>query len=302
LYDPDAFVTIDQLSNVKPGDQPNDMSSAIPNIPSLPPAPPWPWKNMGIWRLMTWMMTGNRQKSEAEVTCLVHEVIQSDNFDHHHFDGFNARTQMKHFDKSEDVADEHNAGLKQDGWKESSVDISVPTRERNPDGNGQNFTISGLFHCTLTDVIHAVFTETAAKWFHLTPFRRIWRSPITGQEQCLYDELYTSDAWIRAHDELQKQRQDGGCNLERIIAGLMFWSDATHLAQFGNASAWPVYLFFGNQSKYAQATPNSGPCHPIAFIPTISLIYGIVPFKFSLMFTAQSAPRNCSSIRIWDCK
>jgi hypothetical protein len=159
---------------------------------------------MGIWRLMTWMMTGNRQKSEAEVTCLVHEVIQSDNFDHHHFDGFNARTQMKHFDKSEDVADEHNAGLKQDGWKESSVDISVPTQERNPDGNGQNFTISGLFHCTLTDVIHAVFTETAAKWFHLTPFRRIWRSPITGQEQRLYDELYTSDAWIRAHDELQK--------------------------------------------------------------------------------------------------
>ena len=49
----------------------------------------------------------------------------------------------------------------------------------------------------------------------------------------------------------RNKRQDGGCNLERVIAGLMFWSDATYLAQFGNASAWPVYLFFGNQSKYA---------------------------------------------------
>ena len=41
----------------------------------------------------------------------------------------------------------------------------------------------------------------------------------------------------------------------------MFWSDATHLAQFGNASAWPIYLFFGNQSKYIQGCPNSGACH-----------------------------------------
>ena len=51
----------------------------------------------------------------------------------------------------------------------------------------------------------------------------------------------------------------------------MFWSDATHLAQFGNASAWPVYLFFGNQFKYLRASPTSGACHPVAFIPTVSL-------------------------------
>lgn len=219
---------------------------------------------MGIWRLMTWMITGSRQKSEAEVTRLVHEVIQAEDFDHSHFDGFNAHTQMNHFDKSENAT---NAGL--DGWKESSVDILVPTRERDPDGNGQPFTISGLFHRSLTSVIRAVFTEKAAKWFHLTPFKRIWKSP-TGQEQRLYDELYTSDAWIAAHDDLQKQQLDNGCTLERVIAGLMFWSDATHLAQFGNASAWPVYLFFGNQSKYIRGRPNSGACHPIAFIPTVS--------------------------------
>ena len=73
---------------------------------------------------------------------------------------------------------------------------------------------------------------------------------MTGQEQCLYDELYTSDAWNEAHDALQKQRCNDGCKLERVIAGLMFWSDATHLTQFGSASTWPVYLFFGNQSKY----------------------------------------------------
>ena len=234
---------------------------------------------MGIWRLMTWMITGSRQKSEAEVTRLVHEVIQAEDFDHSHFDGFNAHTQMNHFDKSENATD---AGLRQDGWKESSVDILVPTRERDPDGNGQLFTIPGLFHCSLTSVIHAVFTVKAAKWFHLTPFTRIWKSPSTGQEQRLYDELYTSDAWIAAQDDLQKQQLDNGCTLERVIAGLMFWSDATHLAQFGNASAWPVYLFFGNQSKYIRGRPNSGACHPIAFIPTVS------PVLFSGIYSGTS--------------
>ncbi|KIM66091.1 hypothetical protein SCLCIDRAFT_111422, partial [Scleroderma citrinum Foug A] len=81
--------------------------------------------------------------------------------------------------------------------------------------------------------------------FHLTPFRRIWRSPLTGCEQHVYDELYTSDVWIQAHDEIMKQRREDDCQLERVIVGMMFWSDTTHLAQFGHASAWPIYLFFG---------------------------------------------------------
>lgn len=48
------------------------------------------------------------------------------------------------------------------------------------------------------------------------------------------------------------------------------WSDLTHLAQFGHMTAWPIYMFFGNLSKYARHTPDSGACHPIAFIPEVS--------------------------------
>ena len=82
------------------------------------------------------MITGSRQKSEAEVTRLVREVIHSDDFDHHDFDGFNAHTQMKHFDRSEMVTDDHDTSLQHDGWMKSSTNILVPTREWNPDGNG----------------------------------------------------------------------------------------------------------------------------------------------------------------------
>ncbi|KIK33529.1 hypothetical protein CY34DRAFT_99446 [Suillus luteus UH-Slu-Lm8-n1] len=158
---------------------------------------------------------------------------------------------------------------RRDRWKEAAAEILIPTREKDPNGNGQVFTVPGFQYRPLTAVIHAAFSEAASKWFHFTPFKRFWKSSVTGQEQRLHDELYTSDAWIQAHDDLQKQRRNDGCKLEKVIAGLMFWSDSTHLAQFGNAAAWPVYLYFGNQSKYIRACPTSGACHPVAFIPTL---------------------------------
>ncbi|KIK75785.1 hypothetical protein PAXRUDRAFT_784545 [Paxillus rubicundulus Ve08.2h10] len=153
--------------------------------------------------------------------------------------GFNVHTETKCFDASERV---HNPDdiFSADGWKETTVEIQVPTREKCPEGNGKPFLIKGLMYRPLMSVIQAGFSEAMSGWFHLTPFKQIWKSP------------------------------DDDCPLERVIAGLMFWSDSTHLAQFGNASAWPIYSFFGNLSKYKRASPNTGPCHPVAFIPSIT--------------------------------
>lgn len=267
-HDPDLFVSADQLSNFRPdlNHEPSNTEAT-----SSPKPPPWPWRNMSIWRLMTWMMTGSNRVSEAKVTRLVKEVLSAEDFSIQDLDGFNAHTEMAHFDSSEAGLDDSDI-FRKDGWRETAAEILVPTREKNPSGNGQLFTVPGFQYRPLTAVIRAAFSEAASKWFHLTPFKRFWMSPETGREQRLYDELYTSDAWIKAHDDLQKQKRSDGCKLERVIAGLMFWSDSTHLAQFGTASAWPVYLFFGNQSKYMRACPTSGACHPVAFIPTVSAL------------------------------
>jgi len=164
-YDPDAFVAIDQLSN----SHNSEASIPIPSTPFALPSPPWPWKNMSVWSIMTWMMSGSRQKSEAEVTRLGN-ILQVDHFDPRDLQGFNAHTEMKHLDTSESALDKNNP-LQQDGWKKSSVDILVPTQQHNPDGNGQQFTVEWLFHQPLTSVICAIFAEKDAKWFHLTPFK-----------------------------------------------------------------------------------------------------------------------------------
>ena len=62
-HDPDSFMSVDQLSKSPDGEAP----APIPSAPYILPLPPWPWKNMSIWRIMTWMITRSKQKSEAEV-------------------------------------------------------------------------------------------------------------------------------------------------------------------------------------------------------------------------------------------
>ena len=52
----------------------------------------------------------------------------------------------------------------------------------------------------------------------------------------------------------------------------MFWSDATHLANFGTAKLWPIYLFFGNLSKYIRLRPSSGACNHLAYIPSVRVL------------------------------
>lgn len=65
---------------------------------------------------------------------------------------------------------------------------------------------------------------------------------MTGKVQRIYDELYSSDAWIEEYHKVQRQRWSDDCQLERVIVGMMFWSDATYLAQFGHATTWPIYI------------------------------------------------------------
>jgi len=43
---------------------------------------------MSIWKLMTWMLTGSKRKSEAEITRLA-ETLQSNDFDCCDLQGFN---------------------------------------------------------------------------------------------------------------------------------------------------------------------------------------------------------------------
>jgi hypothetical protein len=60
-YDPDAIVSADELSNICPTESHISdhriQDGEVPSGDSSRP-PPWPWQNMSVWRLMSWMVTG----------------------------------------------------------------------------------------------------------------------------------------------------------------------------------------------------------------------------------------------------
>ncbi|KAJ7146778.1 hypothetical protein C8R44DRAFT_18711 [Mycena epipterygia] len=260
-YDPDSLLQPEDLANV-PAPQPVE-AKVVP--PSISPAAPWPFRNMSIYRLMHWANSGSNSKSEAEVTRLVSDVLTADDFRSSDLAGFNAHRENKVLDNS-DKAGAGDVPWVKDGWKETAVDIEIPSGFK--DKPARTFSVPSLHHRSLVQVIRAAFAETMALQFHLTPFIR-FRTTASGTKERVYDEVYASDAWLEAHNTLQKSPREFGCRLERVIAGLMWWSDSTHLANFGTAKAWPLYLYFANLSKYVRARPTSGACHQVAYFPSL---------------------------------
>ena len=63
-----------------------------------------------------------------------------------------------------------------------------------------------------------------------------------------------------------------GCALEKAIVPLLVYSDSTHLANFGTASLWPIYIWFGNISKNTRLRASSFSAHHLAYLLSISKV------------------------------
>ncbi|RPD63598.1 hypothetical protein L227DRAFT_584613 [Lentinus tigrinus ALCF2SS1-6] len=80
--------------------------------------------------------------------------------------------------------------------------------------------------------------------------------------------------FIRPFSEIQKKaatdREPGDAeDIEYVVAPVQIYSDSTHLANFGTASLWPIYLFFGSLSKYIRSRPNAFATHHLAYIVSL---------------------------------
>ncbi len=198
----------------------------------------------------------------------VNKVILSPEFSQDHVIGFDAHLENLRLDKALAKSSLHAQ------FKESTVDILVPSGAAGVPS--QTFTVHGLLHRKLTTVILEAFNSSLSHLFHFSPFKLYHCSPITKKEERIFSEIYNSDVFLEEHEEVQLHAslppEDSKCKRERVIAALMFSSDATHLTTFGNAQAWPIYLMLGNLSKYIRAQPNSGAMHHLAYIPSVSYL------------------------------
>jgi hypothetical protein len=252
-FDPDSFVPDKDLHQVGGAD-----------LPMPPPSPTPVHRNESVELIMNWKDSGAPTKSDAEVNRLVKDVLLDPGFKLEDLQGFNVARE----NKQSDAAEKKSPFL--DSFQTADINIEVPSGVKGvPPGI---FTVPGLLYRKLTAVIQAAFSSPLASHFHLSPFKLLHKSPSEPEEERVFSELYNSDVFIEEHDNVQRAPlppNEPDCKREKVVAALMFWSDSTHLANFGTAKLWPIYLLFGNVSKYIRGQPNSGACQHLAYIPSL---------------------------------
>ncbi|TFK21409.1 hypothetical protein FA15DRAFT_707242 [Coprinopsis marcescibilis] len=146
------------------------------------------------------------------------------------------------------------------GWRTTHVSIPVPFHKAMNGAGIERRTVGTLHHRSILEILRDKVRSTIdGPRFHYQPYYMEWAQ--TQENMAIpplriHGELYTSEAFMEAHHALQSSPPVPGCNRERVIASLMFWSDATKLTDFGPSKLWPCYMFFGNESKYRRAKPN----------------------------------------------
>lgn len=173
-------------------------------------------------------------------------------------------------------------GDKDLGWRESPVTIGIPDSDKSKKGKersraddgfeGQPYSVDGFWYRPIIPLLKSILTSDESRTFHYEPYKQLWRRPGTSDPPIrIYDEMFTADAWLAEHEKIQNIAlpPDEPSDYPRAIASLMFWSDSTHLAEFGEASAWPIYMALGNQSKYERSRPGAHALHHIGFLPSV---------------------------------
>ncbi|PPR08295.1 hypothetical protein CVT24_002453, partial [Panaeolus cyanescens] len=265
--DPDTFLTLEDLSNTS-------YSSAATNhaLPASSNQPPprsehIQFENRSIELLMKWVHNGNTQKSEREIEDLLNNVLRNPDFS---LDQLPANFSIRQENQRIDQSIEESTIRSQ--FKEVPIHIAIPSGSKSIK-HPTMYHVPGFLCRKITDVIKEAFNHPLACHFHYSPFRLFRKSPTTNEDERIYGELYSSKAFEEAHEDVQRRAplpaDQPNCKLEKVVAALMFSSDATHLAKFGNTTAWPIYMMLGNLSKYFRALPNSGAMHHLAYIPKL---------------------------------
>jgi hypothetical protein len=162
-----------------------------------------------------------------------------------------------------------------EGWSKTSITIPVPFHRLTDSPGIADYIISAFHHRSIVSTIRErLESPVHHKYFHYEPFELLWSrsgAVTVGDSIQVYGELYSSKAFRDAHQLLQCSPREPGCDLPRYVAALMFWSDVTHLTAFSNTKLWPLYLFFGNESKYRRAKPSYQLCEHIAYFEQVSI-------------------------------
>ena len=158
------------------------------------------------------------------------------------------------------------------GWKTMLIKIKVPFHKCMETTGVKEYMAANLHHRSPINVIKECITDPySGSTFYMEPYKLLWQPSEDNPEIRLLGKLYNSDVFIEEHQALQDSPSGPGCNLPHIVVRCMFYSDSTHLTNFGNNHLWPCYFHFGNDTKYCRCRPLCNLCNHVAYFETVSL-------------------------------
>lgn len=264
-HDPEEVITLENLT-LTPLDQVSrDLDTSAHAMQHAGANPFYPYPNQSSFLLGEWYWNGGLQKSQKSFRELL-QIIGDAQFRPEDISATRWNLINHKLGSSSEDAGVHTMPFEGAGWKNAAINIKVPIHKRADNPGIRDYLTANFFHRSLVSVIREkIKNQKHDELFHYQPYELLWNGGPTKKPIRVHGELYTSEAFIQAHRELQESQPEPGCELERVIVALMFWSDSTHLTSFGNSKLWPCYMFFGNESKYRRCKPSCRLCNHVAY-------------------------------------
>ena len=277
-----------------------------------------PYPNMSSFLFNRWHWNGN-QKTKKNRMDFVELVAKHPDFKIDDIKGVN-------FDRLDAQLAENPGGIVEDnGWTKSSVPIYIPTGKKETKASkretaarrrqarveddddsdseeeyatGRKYFVDGLHHRSIVDIVREVFSGADSQRFHWHPFEEHWTPPWNEHlQERVYGDLFSSKTFFEEDRKLQNSPPEPGCEFPCAIAAMMVYSDATQVAQFGQAKLWPIYVYFGNQSKYERGRPSARAGHSVAFLPSVCLPL-VFCFDNKMIFVSFQSQSRILSVTI----
>lgn len=265
IHDPDEWAT---LKDIYEPDKPTESSALLPTSLELLFDP---YPNKSSFSLGDWYWNHGIQKSQKDFRRLV-DIIGAPDFNTEEIRNTNWFSINKKLGENDFDNDDKDEWEDVDaGWRQTKISINVPFHARMKVPGSQYTFVGDLYHRSIVSIIQEKLSiEADDAHFHYEPYVLSWQPNVARCEIRIHGELYTSASFQDAHRLLQQSPGEPGCNLARVVVALMFWSDATHLTSFGTSQIWPMYLGFGNESKYRRCKPSLNLLNHIAYFQTVS--------------------------------
>ena len=269
-YDLDGEVTLEDLAGFfqapsEAGESSQD--ELLPTLCGLGTNEAYhPFPNISTFMVSNWFYNTTKQFDGLI------SVMADERFKPEDTIGFNAKARDKLLDLMSNPV--NNMEPSAIGRWECNVPVTIQIPEgkggQTHDEGGNTFTVPGLHHRSISEIIRSVFEVNIH--LHFTPFELWWQPDPDIPPQRIYSDISSSQAFHDAYREVNETPHFHvpGCKLEKTVAAIMVYSDSTHLAQFGTAKLWPIYSFTGNLDKWFRLKPSTHSCEHWAYIPSVS--------------------------------